>query len=99
MSGNKKPFSFSLSDLDSEKELKTDGCFSMPAAGNRNNSDLNNAGSNGNYWSSTANDNNNSYNLNFNSGNYDLNNNNRNNGFTVRPVSVLTFMASHCHYS
>ena len=65
----------------------------LPAAGNRNNSDLNNAGSNGNYWSSTQNpsNSNNAYNLNFNSGNANWNNNNRNNGQSVRPVS------STCH--
>ena len=71
MSGNKKPFSFSLSDLDSEKELKTDGCFNMPAAGNRNNGSttMNNVGTNGNYWSATPNGTTNAYNLNFNSTN------------------------------
>lgn len=63
----------------------------LPAAGNRNGTDLNNAGSNGNYWSATPNSNsNNAYNLNFNSDNYDWNNNNRNNGHAVRPVSALT---------
>lgn len=60
----------------------------LPAAGWRNNSNLNNAGTNGNYWSSTLNESNpnNAYNLNFNSGNANWNNNNRNNGHTVRPV-------------
>ena len=64
------------------------GLLFLPAAGNRNDSDLNNAGSNGNYWSSTQNpsNTNNAYNLNFNSGNMDWNNNNRNNGQSVRPV-------------
>ncbi len=64
-------------------------CVFLPAAGNRWNDDLNNAGSNGNYWSSTQNpsNSNNAYNLNFNSGNANWNNNNRNNGHTVRPVS------------
>ena len=92
MSGNKKQFSFSLSDLDSEKELKTDGCFNMPAAGNRNNGSttMNNVGTNGNYWSATPNGTTNAYNLNFNSTNANTNNNNRNNGFTVRCVSALT---------
>ena len=49
---------------------------------------LNNAGSNGNYWSSSLNtDNpNNAYNVNFNSDNVDWNNNNRYYGLTVRPV-------------
>ena len=60
----------------------------MPAAGYRNNSNLNNAGSNGNYWSSSLNtDNpNNAWKLNFNSDNYNMNNNNRNYGQSVRPV-------------
>ena len=64
------------------------GLLFLPAAGNRNDSDLNNAGSIGNYWSSTQNPSNanNAYNLNFNSGNTDWNNNNRNNGQSVRPV-------------
>ena len=63
----------------------------LPAAGNRNDTNLNNAGSNGNYWSSSLNtDNpNNAYNVNFNSDNVNWNNNNRYNGFSVRPVSVL----------
>ncbi len=66
-----------------------------PAAGYRNGSSLNNAGSNGNYWSSTPNSNtNNAYNLNFNSSNYDWNNNNRNNGHSVRPVTELTAIES-----
>lgn len=30
------------------------GCVFLPAAGNRNGSTVNNAGTNGNYWSSTA---------------------------------------------
>ena len=60
----------------------------LPAAGYRYDSSLNNAGSNGNYWSSSLNTNNpnNAYNLNFNSDNVDWNNNNRYYGFSVRPV-------------
>ena len=63
-----------------------------PAAGYRNNSSLNNAGSNGNYWSSTLNENNsnNARNLNFNSSNHNTNNNNRYNGQSVRSVTALT---------
>jgi len=66
----------------------------LPAAGNRNGTSLNNAGSNGNYWSSSLNtDNpNNAYNVNFNSDNVDWNNNNRYNGQSVRPVSECTGM-------
>ena len=56
--------------------------------GNLNNSSLNNAGSNGNYWSSTPNGSSNAYNLNFNSGNVNTNNNNRYNGFSVRCVAA-----------
>ena len=61
------------------------------AAGNRNGTSLNNAGSNGNYWSGTLNEDNsnNAWKLNFNSGNHNLNNNNRYNGFTVRPVEEI----------
>lgn len=73
--------------------FSADGCPSfLPAAGNRWNENVNNSGSNGNYWSASLNENNsnNAYNLNFNSGNRNLNNNNRNNGFSVRPVTELT---------
>lgn len=63
----------------------------LPAAGNRNGTNLNNAGSNGNYWSSSLNtDNpNNAWNVNFNSDNANRNNNNRYNGQSVRPVTVF----------
>jgi len=62
-----------------------------PAAGNGNDSNLNNTGSNGNYWSSTPNsdNSNNAWNLNFNSSNFNRNNNNRNNGQSVRPLRAL----------
>ena len=62
-----------------------------PAAGNGNDSNLDNPGSNGNYWSSTPNsdNSNNAWNLNFNSSNFNRNNNNRYNGQSVRPVRVL----------
>lgn len=65
---------------------------SVPAAGWRYGTSLNNAGDNGNYWSSTPNGSNtlNAYNLNFNSGNHNVDWNNRNNGQSVRPVSELT---------
>ena len=60
----------------------------LPAVGYRNDTSLNNAGSNGNYWSRSLNtsNSNNAYNLNFNSDNINWNNNNRNYGFTVRAV-------------
>ena len=64
------------------------GSLFLPAAGNRNGSELNNAGENGNYWSSSLNaDNpNNAWNFNFNADDQNMNNNNRNNGQSVRPV-------------
>ena len=66
----------------------TNGRLFLPAAGYRNGTDLNNVGSNGNYWSRSLNESNpnNARYLNFNSSNVDWNNNNRNNGHTVRPV-------------
>jgi len=70
-----------------------DDCHAgVPAAGYRNGSSLNNAGDNGNYWSSIPNESDarNAYNLNFNSSDHNLNWNNRNNGQSVRPVSELT---------
>ncbi len=65
----------------------------LPAAGYRNDTNLNNQGSNGNYWSSSLNSDN-AWNLNFNDGNVNAdNNNNRYNGQSVRPVcaQALTF--------
>ena len=65
----------------------------VPAAGNRNGTSLNNAGENGNYWSSTPNEDNdnNAYNLNFNANGNNWNNwNNRYNGHSVRPVQEFT---------
>ena len=61
-------------------------------SGYRNNSDgsLNNVGSNGYVWLSSANSQNNAYNLNFNSSNVNpQNNNNRAYGFSVRPVQAF----------
>ena len=65
-----------------------EGRLFLPAAGNRWNDNLNNAGSNGNYWSSSLNTSNpnNAWNFNFNSGNYNMNKNNSNNGQSVRAV-------------
>ena len=61
----------------------------LPAAGNRNGSNVNNVGDNGNYWSSTANDSDNAYNVNFNSNNVNPDNNdNRNNGYSVRLITA-----------
>jgi uncharacterized protein (TIGR02145 family) len=63
----------------------------LAVAGNRNNSNgsLNNAGSNGNYWSSSINGTN-AYNLNFNASSVNpANNNNRGNGFSVRCLKDL----------
>lgn len=66
------------------------GC--RTAAGYRNESSLNNAGSNGNYWSSSLNTSNanNARELNFNSSSHNTDNNNRSNGQSVRPVTELT---------
>lgn len=71
---------------------KDDNSISVPAAGYRNGTSLNNVGENGNYWSSSPNEDNanNSYNINFNSSNHNVDWNNRNNGQSVRPVSELT---------
>ena len=60
--------------------------FSPVYSGNYNNGSLNNTGSNGNWWSATANNSNNQYNLNYNSGSLNTNNNNKNNGNSVRCV-------------
>ena len=61
----------------------------FPASGQRNSSSgtLNNVGSNGYYWSASANNDNNGHNLNFNSSNWNWNNNNRAYGFPVRAVA------------
>ena len=74
----------------------------FPAAGNRDGSDVNNVGNNGNYWSSSLNEKNenNARNLNFNEKNANWNNNNnRNNGFPVRAVRAqhLPLLKSAVH--
>lgn len=83
-----------LSEKDSSPASNPGDCqFYVPFAGNRNNGDLNNEGSNGYFWSGTYNDDNNgnnAYNLNCNGDNGNWNNNNRNNGQSVRPVTELT---------
>lgn len=80
-----------------------DSSISVPAAGNRNGTSLNNEGSYGNYWSSTPNESNaqNAYNLNFNDGNHNVDWNYRKNGHSVRPVAELTSKQkqSDCHRS
>ena len=61
----------------------------FPAVGRRNNSDgsLNNAGTDGRYWSSVAYDSSNAYNLYFNSSDLNVNNGNyKTNGLSVRCV-------------
>ena len=77
-------FRFSASLLSIQSKGHT-----FPASGYRNNSSgtLNNVGSNGYYWSASANSSNNGHNLNFNSSNWNWNNNNRANGFPVRAVA------------
>lgn len=97
-SGNTNQLSFMPGDEPLVKECNTDGCtLFLPAAGNRNNNEgsgttaTNNAGTNGNYWSSDANNSSNGYNLNFNSGNANVNNNNnKTNGFSVRCAKAFT---------
>lgn len=93
MAGNERKASVVRLPENSRAAFSPDDCPTcLPAAGNRNGTNVNNQGSNGNYWSASLNSNNsnNAYNLNFNSSNYDWNNNNRYNGHTVRPVSELT---------
>ena len=66
--------------------------LSIPFTGNYNwaNANLNNRGSNGNFWSRTANSQPNARNLNFNGSNVNpQNNNNKVNGLTVRCVAQL----------
>ena len=62
--------------------------FYLPALGCCYSGQLYIVGSNGDYWSSSANpwNSNNAYNLNFNSGNVNVNNNNRNNGFRAEAL-------------
>lgn len=99
---NSNKSSDGLPNLDSSSVFSIDGHpESAPAAGYRNGSSLNNAGENGNYWSSTPYESNtqNAYNLNFNSGNHNVDWNNRNNGHSVRPVSELTGSPSSCHFT
>lgn len=64
----------------------------FPASGYRNNDsgNLNEVGTNGRCWSSTANDGTNGRNFNFNSSSWSLNNNNRTNGYPVRAVAAFT---------
>ena len=73
--------------------IQSEGCSAdLPAAGYRYGSDLENAGTNGNYWSSSVNESNpnNAYNFNFNSDDHDWNNDNRYYGQSVRAVTELT---------
>jgi len=60
----------------------------FPAVGDRKYSTgaLENAGTNGFYWSSTYNNSTNAYNMYFNSSNVNTNNNDKRNGFSVRCV-------------
>ncbi len=99
---NNNESSEGLSNLDSSSVFSIDGHpESVPAAGWRNGSSLNNAGENGNYWSSMPyeSDAQNAYNLNFNSDNHNVGWNNRNNDHSVRPVSELTCSPSSRHFS
>ncbi len=73
----------------------------LPAAGWRNGTNVNNVGSNGNYWSATYNNSDNAYNVNFNDSNLNAENwNNRKNGQSVRLVSPAEncFSVLFCFY-
>ena len=71
-----------------DSAIKVSLYFVRSGYANPNNSRLNNAGNNGNYWSGRANSSSNAYNLNFNSSNVNpSNNNNRYNGNSVRCVA------------
>ena len=72
--------------------IQSRGHLFFPASGYRNNNsgDLNNVGTNGNYWSATPNDGTNGRNFNFNSSSWNLNNNNRTMGCPVRAVAAFT---------
>lgn len=63
-------------------------CIFLPAAGNRNDSSLNNVGSNGNYWSSSLNTDGpgDAWYLGFYSDDYDMGSSYRCCGRSVRPV-------------
>lgn len=96
-SGNTNQPPSALGEEPFTEECNTDGCpLFLPAAGNRNNNEgsgttaTNNAGTNGNYWSSDAYNSSYGYNLNFNSGNANVNNNNKTYGFPVRCVKAFT---------
>ena len=69
--------------------LVTVAVLEFPAVGYRDNNStgtLNNAGTNGNYWSSTQYNTDNAYRLNFNSSSMDTSNGNKTNGRSVRCV-------------
>ena len=69
--------------------LVTVAVLEFPAVGYRDNNStgtLNNAGTNGNYWSSVQNNTNEAYRMNFNSSGMNTNNNDKRNGFSVRCV-------------
>ncbi len=84
--------------------LGLDSHLEFPAVGWRNNDSsgtLNNAGVNGNYWSSVAYDSNNAYRLNFNSSDLNVNAPNKRNGFSVRCVrqeftTLILFCRARC---
>lgn len=95
---NTYQFELSFTHEVSDNSFKSDSNLSTsPAAGWRNgDGDVNNRGSNGNYWSGTLKSSDNAYNLNFNSDNRNpSNNNNRYNGHSVRPVSELIANLPH----
>lgn len=83
------PPSGTLSAWASSKDGRQGGRIFLPAAGNRNGTSLNNAGSNGNYWGATPNSSNAYYacSLYFYSGSRRVGRSSRFVGFPVRPVT------------
>ena len=76
--------------------IQSRGHHFFPASGYRNNNsgDLNNVGTNGNYWSATPSDGAKGRNFNFNSSSWNLNNNNRTMGCPVRAVAAFTSLGT-----
>ena len=76
--------------------IQSRGHHFFPASGYRNNNsgDLNNVGTNGYCWSSTASDDAKGRRFNFNSSDWNFNENNRTNGYPVRAVAAFTSLGT-----
>lgn len=76
--------------------IQSRGHHFFPASGKRDNDsgNLNNVGTNGYCWSSTANDDAKGRNFYFNDSSWSLNNNNRSNGYPVRAVAAFTSLGT-----